>query len=357
MTHLLFSNVQIFDGSGASRFPGEVLVEGARIRAVVRGTDRLPREGAQVVDGGGATLMPGLIESHAHLTFPSAFDRVYPQPMSVGLRIPREQHVLITAHNARTLLAAGYTSAYSGGAIYPAAEVAVRRDIDAGYLPGPRLKTCSVEMDSRSGADEEQGEEALRAFVREMADLGCDSIKLLLSGQDGLPGAPSSQTLMYTEREATAAVQQARELGLWANCHAQASEAVKIAARAGFRVIYHCTFADEEALDLLEARKGEIFVAPAIGLVWANIQAATAANGKPPPPTHPAVVQLERNQALYPKLRARHSGAATWRLRLPAQPARAQRPRPRAVRHAPRLHANRDVGGGHQAGRRDHGPR
>jgi len=68
----LFSNVQIFDGEGTDPYPGEVLVEGNRIRAVARGTGPLlARDGAEEIDGGGNTLMPGLTEGHAHVTSPT----------------------------------------------------------------------------------------------------------------------------------------------------------------------------------------------------------------------------------------------------------------------------------------------
>ncbi|HWT31465.1 MAG TPA: amidohydrolase family protein, partial [Propylenella sp.] len=66
MNGTLFTNVWIFDGSGDERFPGEVLVRGERIEAVTRHDDRLPADGTDVVDGQGATLMPGLVEAHGH---------------------------------------------------------------------------------------------------------------------------------------------------------------------------------------------------------------------------------------------------------------------------------------------------
>ena len=67
MAKTLFKGVRILDCSGSDPYPGEVLVEGARIAAVARDGQHLSRDNADVIDGGGATLMPGLIESHAHL--------------------------------------------------------------------------------------------------------------------------------------------------------------------------------------------------------------------------------------------------------------------------------------------------
>ena len=104
MARTLFTNVSILDGSGANPYAGEVLVEGNRIKQVATakpgGKDKsgIAREGARLVDGGGATLMPGLIESHSHLTFADT-------PTLEGLGfIPPEEHLLISVKNAKTLL-------------------------------------------------------------------------------------------------------------------------------------------------------------------------------------------------------------------------------------------------------------
>ena len=70
MSDTLFSNVRIFDGTGTSLFPEEVRVSGERITGVAKGDGRLPREGAAIIDGEGRTLMPGMVESHGHLTWP-----------------------------------------------------------------------------------------------------------------------------------------------------------------------------------------------------------------------------------------------------------------------------------------------
>ena len=73
MSKYLFTRVRIFDATGTEPFDGELLVEGNRIAAVGQAGQRLPRDGAEVIDGGGtATLMPGLIESHAHLSINNA---------------------------------------------------------------------------------------------------------------------------------------------------------------------------------------------------------------------------------------------------------------------------------------------
>src|ERR1700752_711769 len=96
-------NVLIFDGWGKAPFPGEVRIEGNRVTAVAKGDEKLPRDGAEVIDGQGATLMPGLCEPHALITFTDMFDiRDLGNP-------PPEEHLMLTMHNARKMLDAGYT--------------------------------------------------------------------------------------------------------------------------------------------------------------------------------------------------------------------------------------------------------
>ena len=140
MSRTLIHNVSIFDGSGADPFAGEVLVEGQRITAVARDGQALPREQAQLIDGAGATLIPGLIESHAHLGFGATVDR----PLRWRELDPERQR-LVAAEAGRTMLDFGFTSAYSGGAANAKWEVALREEFAGGWLPGPRLRACSFE--------------------------------------------------------------------------------------------------------------------------------------------------------------------------------------------------------------------
>src|ERR1700735_5008560 len=130
MAQTLFTNIRIFDGTGAAPFPGEVLVEDNRVRAVARAEAKLERGGSEIVDGGGATLMPGMVEAHAHLSWPSAVDRIIN-----AMKLPVEEHLLITARNARITLDHGFTSAYSAGSLGARFEIALRNEIDARWLP------------------------------------------------------------------------------------------------------------------------------------------------------------------------------------------------------------------------------
>jgi imidazolonepropionase-like amidohydrolase len=269
MTATVFTNVMIFDGTGSPRFPGDVRVEGERIAAVGTGLDR---NGASIVDGAGATLMPGLVEAHAHLTWPTSIERVIN-----AMRVPLDEHVAITENNARITLDAGFTSAYSAGSLGEKIEPALRDRINAGEIPGPRLRASALEKGAEGVMGVPEGHDpthdrdipGLRAYVHQMKAQGCDTIKFLMSSDEAFQRG-GAQTLMYSEEEAQAIGAAAREADVWLACHAQAAEAVKRAVRAGFRAIFHCTHADEEALDLLEAHRDDLFVAPAPGLLYAR---------------------------------------------------------------------------------------
>src|SRR5882672_9567935 len=119
MDRTLIANAMILDGSGAAPFAGDVLVEGQRIASVQRGGG-LPRGGARVIDGAGATLMPGLVEPHGHVSYPDAASN------ADFTRLPPEEHVLVTMRNARTMLDCGYTSVLSGAAAKPRLDIVIR---------------------------------------------------------------------------------------------------------------------------------------------------------------------------------------------------------------------------------------
>jgi len=303
----LFTNSRIFDGSGAASYVGDVLVKDNRIAAISRAGDApLPRRDVTMIDGAGATLMPGLVEAHAHLSWPSSVERFVP-----GMSLPPEDLLLNTARNARILLDHGFTSAYSGGSLGRTIEMSIKAQIDSGGMPGPRLIPSSIErepptesamLDTGRAAGNGRGPEAIRAFVKECAAIGAKSVKFLLSGESALkPGA--SLELMYTEDEVRAAGEQARESGVWLTGHAHAAEAVKSGVRNGFRVLYHCTYSDEEAVSMLVAQKDRLFVAPSVGIVQATLDA------RPPPQfdmTHmkaDAAIVLEHMVKLMPELK------------------------------------------------------
>ena len=272
----LFTNVGIFDGTGDDIYPGEVLVEGNRIKKVARGKKKqIARDGCEVVDGGGGTLMPGLTEAHAHITY-NNFVRL----KELG-EIPPEEHVLITMENARLLLDSGFTSLYSAASAKPRTEVVVRNAINAGRIPGPRFKAASPEIVATGGLGDERqlhlhhqgieviadGADQVRSAVRTLIREGVDSIKINISG-DNFVRKQFSRRVSYTDADVAAAAYEAHERGTWLACHARADRSVRMALKHEFNVIYHCDFIEGETFDLLEAAKDRIFLAPGIGIIY-----------------------------------------------------------------------------------------
>jgi imidazolonepropionase-like amidohydrolase len=225
MTATLITNVSIFDGTGAQPFPGQVLIENERIAVVAPASGQIEAAGCDIIDGQGGTLMPGLIEPHAHLTFPNAVDRI----VRTFLPAP-EEHAYITAHNAKTLLDHGYTSAFSGGATNPRIEVKLRDEIAAGFLPGPRLKAASFERSvqgtsGRNAKSSGPGVEELEKFCREMIELGVDTFKFIVSGA-GSVFPQNFETLTYTADELALVSRLAKENGKALAGHCYSSESI-----------------------------------------------------------------------------------------------------------------------------------
>ncbi|MCX7393486.1 MAG: amidohydrolase family protein [Planctomycetales bacterium] len=273
MSTTLFTGVQILDCTGAEPFAGEVLIDGSRIAAIARDAHRLSRENVDVIDGDGATLMPGLIESHAHLSIDNAADLV-----SVGM-IPPEETLLIALRNAKLYLDCGITSCLSAAAAKPRTDVVIRNAINKGEIPGPRLLAASPWLTVTGGLGDMRtlhmpsmssmaitldGAENFRRTTRELIREGVDIIKLVISGDTFVPHAPSQSTVM-SEAEIAAAAEVVKAHGKRMSAHCRSANSVKLAVKHGVNVIYHANFADEEAFDLLEANKDWVFVSPNIG--------------------------------------------------------------------------------------------
>ncbi len=278
----LIRNCTVWDGTGAAPFAGELLLDGQRITQVQPGAI-VTAPGTDMIDAQGLWLMPGLVEGHAHLSFCGAT-----QNTDLG-DIPPEEHLLATMHNARTLIEHGFTSAFSAASAKLRLDVVIRNEINAGRIPGPRLRAASPEITVTAGLGDENrahmdrgsfgivadGCDAITKAVRTCIREGCDNVKINISGDDFTPNAKGTMTVMRDD-EIRTAVEVAHSYGKKVAAHARASNAVKAALRHGVDVIYHCEFADEEALDLLEAAKDRVFLAPAIGLIWNTLHEADA---------------------------------------------------------------------------------
>jgi imidazolonepropionase-like amidohydrolase len=285
MSDTLFTNVRILDGTGANPYQGSVLVQGNRIRQVGRSTAPISPGNAAVIDGAGATLMPGMCEAHTHFSWNDAPTLAAIQSM------PLEEHVLWCAKVAKRYLQAGFTSCVGAACAKPRLDVVIRNAINAGQIPGPRYLAASQEITVLGGLGDEtlphlpfpefsfgvnvSGPEEMRKAVRMFLKYGVDSIKLNLSGDNFTPQSPSETTWMADD-EVAAAMREVKIRGKRGIAHARSSDSVKQALRHGIDLIYHASFVDNEALDMLEAAKDRVFVAPGIAILYAMLHEAEA---------------------------------------------------------------------------------
>ncbi|MFN3457388.1 MAG: amidohydrolase family protein [Novosphingobium sp.] len=302
----LIRNVRIFDGERLLAGEHAVLIEGDRIASVVPAASQVEAAGAMVIEGSGRTLMPGMVEAHAHLTWGSSVEKIYHQFI-----LPADELKVATWRNARVLLDHGFTSAYSAGALGDGIEVELAREIEAGATPGPRLIPSTLERSPEGAEGVEtgnvfngRGPAAMRSFVDYCKKQGIGSIKLVVSGEDALkPG--SAKDVLYTDEEMEAAGEAAREAGLWIATHAYYPKAIDLALKAGARIIYHASYADNAAADAMIAARGTTFYAPSPGVSIAALEAT--------PPPHidmshmkaSAAERMELEGKLVPALKAR----------------------------------------------------
>jgi len=270
MSRILFTNARLFTAVDETVLDDAgVLIDGDRIEWSGPMGMAPSVEDAERVDLGGRFVMPGMTESHVHLSYsnahPSQLDR---QPVPIAM--------LDAVDNARTLLRFGFTSAISFGSAQ-GIDVHLRNSINAGRVPGPRLLASERDVGSTgSNADaKEPGSEgrkriadgpwAVRAAVREVAKAGADVVKIFLDGEE-LSAHARPGVLSYTDDEVAAACDEAHLRNLRVACHARSAAAVKQAVHHGVDFIGHANFLDDEAVEMLAGARDRLFVGP--GIAW-----------------------------------------------------------------------------------------
>ena len=272
MSKLLITNARLFAAVDETVLDNAgVLVEGDHIvwsGSMSAAPSADPAE-VERLDVGGKFVMPGMTESHVHLSYanahPSQLDR---QPVPIAM--------LDAVDNARTLVRYGFTSAISFGSAQ-GIDVPLRDAINSGRVLGPRLMASERDIGSTgSNADakapESEGRKriadgpwAVRAAVREVAKAGADVVKIFLDGE-GLSAHAAPGVLSYTDEEVEAACEEAHARNLRVACHARSAAAVKQAVRHGVDFIGHANFLDDEAVDMLAEARHRVFVGP--GIAW-----------------------------------------------------------------------------------------
>ena len=259
----LFTNARLFTAESEDIIDrGVLLIEDGSVRFAGNAKE-LKSSTHHVIDLGGKFLMPGMTETHAHLSFDDS------SPFSIG-DSSVEQATITAVGNARLMLNAGFTSAVSFGSTY-AIDVALRNAINTGKIRGPRLMAAGRDLGATaSNVDFDgglsqiaDGPWAVRKAVREQRRLGVDVVKIFIDGEAINPTNPPGE-LSFTNEEVIAAVDEAHRRNLKVACHARSSAAVRQAVNAGVDFIGHANYLDDETVALLVEHRERIFIGPAI---------------------------------------------------------------------------------------------
>ncbi|WP_343738038.1 amidohydrolase family protein, partial [Achromobacter sp.] len=267
-SRILFENVRIFDGVSGELSPASsVLVHGNVIEKVSR--DKIAADGARVIDGGGRTLMPGLIDMHWHSMFVGV-------PLAVAMTQDPTYLNIVAGVEAKKTLMRGFTTVRDlGGSAF-----SLKLAVDQGVIPGPRIypsgamiSVTSGHGDFRSMADlprtlgapgsrhDLSGDSTIadspdevRLRTREQLMQGATQIKLTGGGGVSSPHSPLD-VVTFTEPELRAAVDAATDWGTYVAVHAYTPTAIQRAIKAGVQSIEHGSMMDEETAELM-ARAG-----------------------------------------------------------------------------------------------------
>jgi len=249
--------------------PGELLIQGDRIRAVSTEVEH-PR-GARIIDLGDRTLMPGLIDAHVHLFLHPGAEDLQTVEESVPWR------VILAELAAKADLLAGFTAERDMGTEGAgSADTAIRDAINRGLIPGPRLRISGNAIDLLGGhedanhfnpaqhvlsnADRANSAEQIVEVMREQHKEGSDFAKIYETGPDRMIEGVLSTPYQYTAAQLAAAVEEAHRLGTTVAVHAMGEPGTLYAAQAGVASIDHATQLSDETMRLM--REKGIFAVP-----------------------------------------------------------------------------------------------
>ena len=264
---------RILDVKTGNMLSGQaIVIEGDKIVSVGPAADAKLSPATQTIDLPNATVLPGLIDAHTHLTFDPA-NLGYE---GLGISYPRE--ALIGARNARVTLEAGFTTVRNVGA-GGYSDVALRDAINAGDVPGPRMLVSGPAMGITGGHCDDNllapqfhatelgvadGVDAVRHKVRENIKYGADLIKICATGGVMSKGDDPNAS-QYTRDEMKAIVEEAHRLGRKVAAHAHGAEGVSWASDAGVDSIEHGHLMDDSSIATL--KKNGTYIVPTLYLM------------------------------------------------------------------------------------------
>ncbi len=276
----------LIDGTGADPSRGRFIV--IEDGVITRVASDAPK-GAEIIDTGDLTILPGLIDCHVHLA-------VSQWNLEQRLSTPNSLNVAMALVNSRTTLEAGFTTVRDAGFTTRGVKMAV----DRGIFPGPRMRIAVAPLSQTGGhgdsvmpsgvntwpADPERpygvvdGVDSARRVTREMLRAGADQIKVMTSGGVMSPNDEPTAT-GFSPEEIAAIVYEAHAAGKTVMSHAQATQGIKNAVFAGIESIEHGIYLDEEACAEMK-RRGTYLVATLIAPMWVLRRAEKDPSAVPP---------------------------------------------------------------------------
>ena len=265
---VVLTNLRLFDGKGSSLQDGlSLLVEGKQIKSVTSGSPA-PPDGAQVVDCGGRTVMPGLIDAHWHAMFAA----LPVQNLLAG--DTGYVHLAAGAESERTLMRGFTTVRDLGGPVF-----ALKQAIDSGMLPGPRIFPSGAmitasgghgdlralsdlprfkggalsNVEQTGGAAIVDSPDEVRLRVREQLLQGASQIKIVGGGGVSSPRSPIDLTTL-SESELRAAVEVATDWNTFVTVHAYTPRTIQRAIAAGVRCVEHAHLMDDATAEMMASR-------------------------------------------------------------------------------------------------------
>lgn len=280
MNDLLIEHGRIVDGTGQPAYEGSVLVEGGKIKSVGADADIQAQAspGLRRIDATGQTVMPGLIDTHCHLSFDDAGSNaeIFHQRRN-GLS------ALVASYNARKLLRAGVTGVLDPDSTFENM-IDLRDAIDANIVEGPRMSCGAYALITGVGgtAGRLVADEGVTGYympvnnkneivqeVRRQIKYGADWIKVHVTGI--IPRqAHRGELCVWTDDELKLICDTAHDLHTPVMGHCRGADATRKAAEAGFDLLFHATGMDEAALQAVIDRK--IPIAPALTFQYNMVQ-------------------------------------------------------------------------------------
>jgi imidazolonepropionase-like amidohydrolase len=273
MAATLLKNCRVFDGHGDEAVPGlDVLVVGNTIEAVSE--KPIQDRAATVIDVGGRTVLPGLIDAHVHvfaISLSAARNETVPLTLMTARAVPR----------IRAMLDRGFTTVrdVAGG------DVGIRDAVEQGFIAGPRLFVGGPGLTQTGGHGDHRrrtdsrydidynanafvffsrivdGVDEMRRAVRDELRKGADHIKIMASGGVGSP-SDALENVQFSAEELRVAVTEAASRGKYVCAHTYTSEAIRHAVEAGIRTVEHANFIDAATAEIVAARSA--FVVPTL---------------------------------------------------------------------------------------------